>query len=91
MSEINPKLDGGVSDAQPRVNSTAISEKIEIYQNRNQKNENDCEIVTKPQAHDVTGLAVVEQGHTIPTTGERKTTTSFEYWAYCLYGKLHFV
>ena len=37
--------------------------------------------------HDVTGLAVVDQGHTIPTTGERKPTKTWEYWAYCLYGK----
>lgn len=33
----------------------------------------------------VTGLAVVEQGHVIPTTGARKTTTNREYWCYCLW------
>lgn len=38
-------------------------------------------------SHDVTGLAVVEQGHVIPTTGERKVTTRLEYWSYCLYGQ----
>jgi hypothetical protein len=35
----------------------------------------------------VTGLAVVEQGHVIPTTGERKITTRWEYWSYCLWSK----
>ena len=37
---------------------------------------------------EVTGLAVVEQGHVIPTTGERKVTTRWEYWSYCLYSEL---
>lgn len=37
--------------------------------------------------HNVTGLAVVGQGHTIPTTGDRKITTNWEYWSYCLYGE----
>lgn len=41
----------------------------------------------KLHSHNVTGLAVVEQGHTIPTTGDRKITTKWEYWSYCLYGK----
>jgi hypothetical protein len=91
MSEINPKPDGGVSDSHLGMNGTAVSEKTEIGQSRNQNNRDGSEIVTKSQAPNVTGLAVVEQGHTIPTTGERKITTSLEYWAYCLYGKLGFV
>lgn len=37
-------------------------------------------------AIDGTGFAVVEQGRVIPTTGERKITTRWEYWSYCLYG-----
>lgn len=36
--------------------------------------------------HDTAGYAIVEQGNTIPTTGERKVTTRREYWSYCLYG-----
>lgn len=31
------------------------------------------------------GIAIVEQGHAIPSTGERKVTTRWEYWSYCLY------
>lgn len=38
-------------------------------------------------AHNITGLAVVEQGNVIPTTGERKITTRKEYWCYCLFGE----
>jgi hypothetical protein len=31
------------------------------------------------------GLAVIGQTHTIPTTGERKVTSKFEYWSYCAF------
>lgn len=31
------------------------------------------------------GLAVIGQIHTIPTTGERKVTSKFEYWSYCAF------
>lgn len=33
------------------------------------------------------GLAVIGQTHTIPTTGERKVTSKFEYWSYCAFCK----
>lgn len=48
-------------------------------------NHDDHVNMKKPHVHDVTGLALLEQGHIIPTTGERKVTTSREYWTYCLY------
>lgn len=44
-------------------------------------------LAEKAPANEATGLAVVEQGHVIPTTGERKVTTRWEYWSYCLYSK----
>ena len=39
-------------------------------------------------AHESVGLAVIEQRHIIPITGERKITTKKEYWAYVLWCKL---
>ena len=36
-------------------------------------------------AHNTVGLAVMEQQELIPTTGERKSTTSWEYWTYCIF------
>ncbi|KAF2161025.1 hypothetical protein M409DRAFT_70094 [Zasmidium cellare ATCC 36951] len=40
---------------------------------------------TEVGVHGQAGFATVEQGNTIPTSGERKTTTRLEYWAFCLY------
>lgn len=34
------------------------------------------------------GLAVIDQTHTIPTTGTRKVTTKWEYWTYCAFCRL---
>ncbi|ODN80314.1 hypothetical protein L198_07814 [Cryptococcus wingfieldii CBS 7118] len=31
------------------------------------------------------GLAYLEQGRAIPLTGERKVTTKWEYWGYCIF------
>ncbi|KAK4496462.1 hypothetical protein PRZ48_012442 [Zasmidium cellare] len=36
-------------------------------------------------ANSKAGFAVIDQAHTIPEGGTRKTTTSLEYWSYCLY------
>ena len=39
----------------------------------------------KQNAHNAAGLAVMQQQELIPTTGERKTTTKWEYWTYCVF------
>lgn len=59
----------------------------DVHQEENVVLPGDDEVDLKRLGHNTTGVAVVEQGHTIPTTGERKTTTTWEYWSYCLYGK----
>ncbi len=87
MSGINPQPDSGAGDTLDK-NAPAVNEKSQVYPNNDDNKTDTKNDITKLQAHDVTGLAVVEQGHTIPTTGERKVTTGLEYWAYCLYGKL---
>jgi hypothetical protein len=43
---------------------------------------------TLNDAHHSVGLAVIEQKSTIPQTGERKTTTKWEYWLYIIYCEL---
>lgn len=39
----------------------------------------------KPGAPKTAGMAVIDITHTIPTTGERKVTTKWEYWTYCAF------
>lgn len=39
----------------------------------------------KRNAHNTVGLAVLQQQELIPTTGERKVSTKWEYWTYCVF------
>ena len=43
---------------------------------------------------DRVGIALIEQEHVIPTTGERMPTSKWEYWTFCIfckYGLMTFV
>ena len=40
---------------------------------------------TVKDAHNSVGLALIEQGTTIPQTGERKMASKMEYWLYIVY------
>ena len=42
----------------------------------------------KRYALNTVGLAVMQQQELIPTTGERKPTTNWEYWTYCVFCEL---
>jgi hypothetical protein len=72
---------GCLADMTDTVNTAAEKqEKINVSPSTDNQ-------VEKPSlgAHGKAGYSVVEQGHTIPTTGARKTTTRWEYWSWCLY------
>lgn len=96
MPGVNPKPDSGVEEKIAIANEPTDVPPAHVLRSENNTHEfnvskssetvSDDGGIAKVQAHDVTGLAVVEQGHTIPMTGERKITTKWEYWAYCLYG-----
>lgn len=46
----------------------------------------DAAVDLKAQGNNTSvGLAVIDQFHTIPTTGARKVTTKLEYWTYCAF------
>ncbi|KAF2160562.1 hypothetical protein M409DRAFT_70318 [Zasmidium cellare ATCC 36951] len=47
--------------------------------------DNDDVAKAKLSAHGRAGYAAIEQEHTIPEDGERKTTTKLEYWSFCLF------
>jgi len=42
----------------------------------------------KPGAPKSAGMAVIDITHTIPTTGQRKVNTKWEYWTYCAFCEL---
>lgn len=44
-------------------------------------------LAEKPGAPKAVGTAVIDITHTIPTTGQRKVTTKWEYWTYCAFCK----
>ena len=54
--------------------------------NKAEISHDDAAVDLKAQGNkDSAGLAVIEQFHTIPTTGARKVTTKWEYWTYCAF------